>query len=305
MKKFRQLLLLASISGPLFISACGGSEVTTPPVGYKPATVTTTSNCCCTCQNTTKKPVKTTSSPKPATNASATPGKDNPTTPVATPKPTTTDTNASDAKVKGRKILDALMAKIHKSNAFEVVVDKSEKVLSTGQIVTSGIHLWAKNPNLVKLEMTAHSTKASSVGTKLTYTSNTGKVKVRPAGILSIVTTELAMDDDRIVSPNGYTPDETDIFGLVSRLSQPVYEAELEGKTTLNGSEIYLLKVTRSSGKNELDERIIYEHIGFDANTYIVKLWETFNENGKDPYMRYNLKTFNLLDSISDKTMSL
>jgi outer membrane lipoprotein-sorting protein len=306
MKKNRLLFLLSAVATPAIISSCGGYESPIAPYYQAATTTTTQQSCCCTCQKSTTGSKDTASSSKPATSSTPKPS--------ATPKDTTggtvtdtkTDTtsNAADAKEKGRKILDTLMNKISKAGAMEVVVDKSEKVLATGEVITSGIHLWARSPNLVKLEMTAHSKKASSVGTKILYTSDSGKVKVRPAGILSIVTTDLDMNDARIVSPNGYTPDKTDIFGLVHRLSKPDYEAELVGKSTIKGIEMYILNI-KSKSTNELDPKIKYEHIGFDPKDFTVKLWETYDGSGSEPYMRYILTTFNLMDSIPDKTMQL
>lgn len=316
LKNSSSAALYSLLIGFISLAGCGGvQDVPVLPANYQ-AMLNPVQSCCCTCQ--TSSSTKTTKKKTTSSSAKTTPTTDKTTTTTPkdtgsaakdqpktdTKKDTATSTDTSDPKVKGRKILDKLMGTINAANAFEVLVDKSEKNLKTGDVLVSGIHLWAIKPDQVKLELTAHSKNPGSVGTKLTYTSNSGKVRVRPTGVLSLVTTELDMSDDRIISPNGYEPDKTDIFGMVKRLSQPNYEAELTGKTSIDGNELYLLKIT-PKGNNDLDPKIKYEQLGFDPKTFVVKLWETYDGTGSDPFMRYYMKTFNLLDSIPDSTMKI
>jgi hypothetical protein len=114
---------------------------------------------------------------------------------------------------------------------------------------------------------------------------------------------DLAKTDDRVVSNNGYTADFIDLFGVSSRMS--TYKAELIGTTQLNGTTINILKVS-TTGSNALDDRIAYEYLGYEPDTYSIRLWEMYDkQGGKDPYYRMTLSDMNYPDSLPDSTFNL
>ncbi len=307
---------LGTIISGLSLSGCGGDHdlTTVTPASYQAAVATNQQpQCCCTCTQPTdtqkapvekKEPVKKKTSTKTEKKDTEKPKTATETKDTKTTTDSKTTADANDPKVKGRKILDKIMSNINQAKAFEVEVVKNEKNLATGELVTNGIKLWARQPDQVKLELTYHSKNANTIGTKITYNSNSTKVKVRPSGVLSLVSAELDMTDDRITSGNKYTPAATDIFGLAKRLTQPSYDAELVGKTTVDGKEVYVLKIYTKE-TNALDSRIKYEKIGFEPSTFKVKLWEAYDGSGDEPYVRMVMKTFSFLDSMSDDKMKL
>ncbi|MBF2053474.1 MAG: hypothetical protein IGS03_08425 [Candidatus Sericytochromatia bacterium] len=206
------------------------------------------------------------------------------------------------AKPDGNAELQQILNKI--SNAPFVVadVDKTEKNLKTGKTSTVKIKMYSKKPNIVKLEVLQSSSGAE--GAKIVYTSNEGnKAKVRPGGAMSFITTELPKTDDRLISGNGYTFDDIDLFSVYNRLSQG-YEAELVGKTQVSGQAINVLKVTTSGSHHGMGSHVDYEYFGYDPNTYEIRLWEIYAKGEQQPYYRM-LLGLQFPASLPDSTFKL
>lgn len=248
-------------------------------------------------------PVPTTPT-KPSTGTGTTPTKPPATGTVTPPKPSTTTPKPAatppkqTAKEKGALELKKLLEKVRTAPFIQASVEKIEKNLKTGKVTTNKLTMYTKQPNMVKIEVSFSSSGAS--GAKVLYNSGVGsKIKIRPGGNLSFVTTELDKKDERVVSNNGYPLDDTDFFGVVRRMSSG-YDAELIGTTTLNGKKIQILKLT-TSGTNTMDSRVTHEHIGYDPQTYGIVLWEMYNEAGsKEPYFRLTLPTLEFPSSIEE-----
>lgn len=268
-------------------STTGTTTTATPSTTTSTATTSTTT------------PTTSTITPAKTETVSSTPAK----TTTSTATTTKTTTTATDPASKGRLILDKMLANISTPNAFQAVVDKYEKSLTDGKVVQQSFNVYARKPGQMKLEVTYH-TNASTIGAKISFTEGTGKAMVRPGGALSFITKEFAQNDDNLISPNGYTPEQVDFFNMVKRLSSKNYKAELTGKTNLNGSDVYLLKVT-STATNEFDSRIKYEIMGFDPKTFDVKLWETYADSSTDAFMRITIKSFTPLSSLPDDTFKV
>ncbi len=240
---------------------------------------------------TATKPTTGTTTPKPVT------GTTTPSKPTVT-KPVTTTPPKLSAKERGAQELKKLLEKVKSAPFIQASVEKIEKNLKTGKVTTNKLTMYTKQPDMVKIEVSFSSSGAS--GAKVLYNSGVGsKIKIRPGGNLSFVTTELDKKDERVVSNNGYPLDDTDFFGVVRRMSSG-YEAELIGATTLNGKKIQILKMT-TSGTNTMDSRVTHEHIGYDPETYGIVLWEMYNEAGsKEPFFRLTLPTLEFPSSIED-----
>lgn len=182
------------------------------------------------------------------------------------------------------KIVDVLT----NSPGITINLKKTERNLKTGKM-TSRDTLMITNQSKVKVEVTSGDKK----GTKLVYNVGAAKVGVRPNGGLSWVTTELAQNDDRITSTNGYTLLQTDLAALSNRMGGPGYSAKLIGKTTIGGETVHVVKVT-TSGTNALEASITHEHIAYNPDNYSVKYWEAYVNNEKTPYMRYLMTSFQI-----------
>lgn len=249
------------------------------------------SACSCTCPVSTVTPTINKSSALPAT------------TTITSPNPTTTATPTTNTtEDKGRKALDKVLAYLVSGNAFEAVVQKYEKDLLTNKEQNQKIKLIGKKPNRIKLEVLEHN-NPNTVGAKVSFFRGSGKAMVRPGGVLKFITKELNMNDSNIVTPNNYTPEKVDLFALNERFSQSSYKAEISGKTTLEGKEIYLLKITNAN--NDLDPRISYEIIGFDPNTFQPLLWEGYTSTSTNAYMRTVIKSFSILSDIPDTSFNV
>jgi outer membrane lipoprotein-sorting protein len=271
------------------------------PEGTAPAT--DPSDCCCVDDGTETEDDSDTT---PVTSKTAAPSKSPTPGASKTPEPTKTATpvsTANDAKVKGRKILDKVLATITTPNALEVEVEKWEKGLKEDRTVEQRVKVQDKKPGKVKMEILYH-TKASSIGAKITFNTSTGKATIRPGGALSFITKEMDQTDSNLTSPNGFTPEQIDFFYISKRLGDPSYNAELIGKTTLNGSEIYLLKITKN-GTNELLADIDHEIMGFDLKTFEVKSWELYTAKSNDAFMRVIIKSFKALTDLPDSTFKV
>lgn len=199
--------------------------------------------------------------------------------------------------------MQKLLDKVRNAPFIEASVEKIEKNLKTGKVTSNKLKMFTKRPNVVKIEVSYSSSGAS--GAKVLYTSGEGsKVKIRPGGSLSFLTTELNKTDERVASNNGYMLDDNDFFGVVRRLSSG-YEAELIGTTILNDKKINILKIT-TAGTNSLDSRVTHEHIGYDPATYGIVLWEMYHEVGsKEPFFRLTLPSLSFPTSIPDSTFKL
>jgi hypothetical protein len=325
--------VIASVISAFALTGCGSTVTEQVPVVYYDAMYANQqyqqqpqqqNSCCCQCNNqqansnnaqtTTNNQTSTTPTTPVVVNppTTITPVKTpttavtevvKPTTPTvvaATPKPAAPVSTAS----KGRQVLDKAMLIISSANAIETQIDKYERNLKDGSSIQQSLTFWSKKPGTVKLEVTAHSTKASSVGAKVSYKSGTGKATVRPGGALSFITKEMDQTDSNITSPNEYTPEQVDFFSMVKRLSGQEYKADITGKTTVNGAEVYLLKITTSS-TNTFDSRITHEVIGFDPKTFEVKVWEAYTADSEEAYFRITIKSFKALSDLPDSTFKV
>jgi hypothetical protein len=285
-KKFANL---GALSIFLITTACGGyPEVAPIPPIYQATMTQNSDNCCCCCEDDNSGNTGSNNTGNTTNNNSSSNNNTGNTTGNTNNNNTTTN---NDTSSKGRKALDKVMEYISVAKTIESEVEKFEKSISDSSKTTQQtlkIYTRKSPQQQVKLEILAHS-KASNVGAKVLYTSGTGKATVRPGGALSFITKEFSQNDSNITSPNDYTPESCDYFTMVKRLSSPSYTAEITGKTTMDGKEVYLIKVVKKGGTNELDARITHEIIGFDAKTYEVRLWEAYAGESK-PYMKMNIK---------------
>jgi hypothetical protein len=242
----------------------------------------------------------TTSSAKPTTPT--TPASTTPTTP-ASATPATPAKTTEDPKVKGRKILDQIVNTIKSANGLESEVNKFEKSLKDGHTINHTMKLYTNKAGMVRIDVLYASNGTS--GVKVLYNSGVGdKIKVRPTGVLSLVTTEIDKHDDRITSANGYTADDTDFYGMARRFSLPSYEAELIGSSKINNESFYVLNLTCKTD-NSLDKRIKYEHITFDPKTFSIKTWEAYTADDPKPYFTYNLKSFIILSTVPESNLKI
>jgi hypothetical protein len=253
-------------------------DLPVPVTATKPTTATTTA------------PTKPTTTTKP-------------TTAVTTPKPTATAAPKLSAKEKGQQEMKKLLDKVKAAPFIQASIEKVEKNLKTGKVTSNKLTMYTKQPNVVKIDVSYSSSGAS--GAKVLYKSGEGnKLKIRPGGSLSFMTTELDKTDSRVTSNNGYPLDDNDFFGVVRRFSSG-YQAELIGASTLNGKKIHILKIT-TTGTNALDARVTHEHIGYDPETYGIMLWEMYNEAGaKEPFFRLTLPSLSFPSSLPDSNFQV
>lgn len=251
-----------------------------PSTGSTPSTGTT--------KPTTGTTKPTTTSTKPTTG-SATPK-------PAEPKPTTPAAPSGDEELK--KVLDLLTSKPF----AQASISKTEKHLTEGRVTTGTLNMWTRKPNQVRID--AVTSSSGGAGAKVYYTSGEGdKCKIRPGGALGFVVTDLPKNDDRVDSTNRYLLDQLDLFGIVKRLSSG-YKAEVVGKSTVNGIDLHILKVT-TTGSNSLDSKITYEYIGYEPSSYKLRLWETYTADSKDPYMRVVITKLEFPATLADSVFKL
>jgi hypothetical protein len=234
------------------------------------------------------------------------------TTPARTPSKPSTATApvkapakpaAPSAAEKGQAELMKVLSTFTSAGAVQCTIEKIEKHLQNGSTVTNKLKLSTRQPNTVKIEVLQSS--KSPPGTKILYTSGVGsKVKVRPQGALSFVVTDLDKNDERLISVNKFPLDETDFFGATKRLSSG-YKATLLGTATIAGNKVNILKVV-PTGTHSLNAQIAYEHIGYDPQTYAIRMMEMYDKSGgKEPFFRIVLPSIEYLDSLPESTFKL
>lgn len=240
-------------------------------------------------------------SPKPA--SSAKPGASPTPRPGATPGPGATpspsSSSAPGAALKGKAELMAVMEKIRTAPYVVLTAEKNEKNLTTGKITYNKIKMSSRQPNLVKIEIIKSS--SGSDGVQALYTSGVGNtIKIKKL----FIKLDLAKNDSRVISNNGYPGDKIDLFGVSQRMATG-YDAELVGTTDLNGTTLNVLKVT-TSGSNQMDDRISYEYLGYEPDTHAIRLWEAYDKSGsKDPFYRMTLLEISFPDTLPDSTFTL
>ncbi len=237
----------------------------------------------------TKTPTRSTSTKTPSRASSGS-------TKAPTPKPTAAAPKETNAD-KGKAALAGIINKYSKAQYVQLTAEKVEKNLETGVVSSNVINMSSKAPNMVRIDIIESTTGSS--GVSAVYTSGVGdKIKIKKL----FIKLDLDKTDERVTSANGYLADKIDMVGLIGRLSGD-YSAELVGTTTVAGKKVNILKV-ETSGTNTLDDRVTYEYLGYEPDTFSVRLWELYNGE-KDPYFRMVLKKMDFPASISDKTFSL
>lgn len=282
------LLGLEEIKQDIKALGSSGAITTNPDRANTPPKTTTSSS---KTPTSTKTPAKTSTTPSKPTSSTST----RPPASTATPKP---------KQPSGTAELKSILEKLNSTPAIEAEIEKAEgKIGDPSQpINTVKLKMFTQKPGTVKMEI-LFSSKDSSTGTKVLYESGNPKAKVRPGGALSFVTTDLAKSDDRLLSTNGFILDDLDFFGAIKRLSNG-YEAELIGKTTLNGKTLHIIKIT-TSGTNSMDPRIEHELMAYEPDTYKIRLWELY-AGDKEPFLRLTMPKLEFLASHTDsKSMKL
>lgn len=241
---------------------------------------------------------RATTSTKTPTRASSTtpPRASSGSTKAPTPKPTAAAPKETNAD-KGKAALAGIINKYSKAQYVQLTAEKVEKNLETGVVSSNVINMSSKAPNMVRIDIIESTT--GSAGVSAVYTSGVGdKIKIKKL----FIKLDLDKTDDRVTSANGYLADKIDMVGLIGRLSSG-YNAELVGTTTIAGKKVNILKV-ETTGTNTLDDRVTYEYLGYEPDTFSVRLWELYNGE-KDPYFRMVLNKMEFPASISDNTFSL
>jgi len=110
--------------------------------------------------------------------------------------------------------------------------------------------LRGKKPRQLRIQIL----QGEGQGTKLSWSG--GKtIRVRAAGLLSAIPLDLPLTDPRIISPRGYTLDQTDIPGLLSLLNHPAAQVQFGGEQ----GNLALLRITGPhmlSGVRDMTARV-------------------------------------------------
>ncbi|MGV3523963.1 MAG: hypothetical protein ACO1RX_07050 [Candidatus Sericytochromatia bacterium] len=237
----------------------------------------------------------TSTTPKPTTPK---PGTTAPKPSTATPKPSTPA--KPSAAAQGEAALKAILNKINTSPYVQLTAEKNEKNLATGKVSYNKIEMWSKQPNVMKINILKSS--SGSEGVSAMYTSGVGtKIQVKKL----FIKLDLDKTDERVASNNGYLADDIDLFGIAKRYSSGGYSATLIGTTQLAGKTINIIKVT-TTGTNTMDARITHEYLGYEPDTYAVRLFELYNDAAaKEPYYRMTLPAISFPTSLPDSTFKL
>ncbi len=261
------------------VTSSRSTSSTSKPTSSRSTSKTPTS----TSRSSSSTPSKTTSTPSRASS------------PAPAPKP---------QQPSGTAELKSILAALNSTPALEAEIEKAEGKIGDPSypINTVKLKMFTQKPGTVKIDI-IFSSKDKSSGTKILYEAGSPKAKVRPGGALSFMTADLEKTDDRLTSTNGFPLDDLDFFGAIKRLSNG-YEAELIGKTTMNGKTLHIIKI-KTTGTNTMDSRIDYELMGYEPDTYKIRLWELY-AGEKEPFLRLTMPKLEFLSSHSDsKAMKL
>jgi outer membrane lipoprotein-sorting protein len=210
---------------------------------------------------TTKAPVATGKAPVSNVKSPVVPGK--------APAPTA---------AAGASTEEKLLKKARDSFAAVTGVSASIKTYeNNGTEGTGVIKFLYKKPGSIKVEVIS-SSSSGQTGVKLAY-SDPNNVKVRPSGMLSMVSVSLAMNDSKLLSGRKYQLNQIDLPTTVNRLTQPGEKAKLIGQSTVGGAPVYVIEVSGQS----FDPKITREIFSIDAKTFMPRMHEMY-EGGKKVY---------------------
>lgn len=175
---------------------------------------------------------------------------------------------------KEDKILEKARTTFESVRTLQATVTTFEKDL-VGKEGTGQVKFTYQSPGTVKIDVT-NSPDSSQIGVKLSYSSSS--VKVRPAGALSLVSVNLDMSDDKLLSGRKYKLNQIDLSNTVKRLTQPGTESKLIGQTQISGSSVILLEI---KPKQHFDQQITREVLGLDSKTFLPRIHEMYQGSTK------------------------
>jgi outer membrane lipoprotein-sorting protein len=196
-----------------------------------------------------------------------------PTTNSAAPKTAA----AKPASAAGGSTEEKLLKKA--KDAFEALNGLSASIKTyenSGKEGTGVIKFLYKKPSTIKVDVVV-SSDASQSGVKLAY-SNPNEVKVRPTGMLSVVSVTLAMNDSRLLSGRKYQLNQIDLPATINRLTAPGNKAKLVGQSVVNGSPVYVVEINATQ---LIDPKITREVLSLDAKTFMPRMHEMYQGSQK------------------------
>ncbi len=262
---------LATVLGLLLLSANGcGAEVPAtateicPPVPIAaaaptPKPATTAKPGSKPTAKPTAKPATGTPTPKPGASASAKPADPDPAPAADDPFELL---NAVKEYSLGQPSMKATIS------SYEMKADKSKSNTATFNLQVQG--------DSYRLDCIKH-TKSNNVGSKTVLVYGQDSARVKPTGLLSLVTVTLKLTDANLISQNGITLDKILSHGVLERVTSGGYTAEVAGKTKIGNDPVTLIKLRPESGDHPLTKDADYEYVGFDDNN-MYRMWGLYGK---------------------------
>jgi hypothetical protein len=254
----------AVVASLLFVTAaaCNGESPPTTPASVAPTVTAATPKP--SARPTAKPTAKPSAKPSARPSGAATPK------PGASAKPSATPSEkpADDAlalldEVKSQSLGGSMKATI---TSYEMKIDKSKS--------TSGTFNLQVQDTSYRLDCIKHS-KPNNVGSKTVLVYGQDSARVKPAGLLSVVTVTLKLSDSNLISLNGITLDKILSHGVLERVTGGGYTAEVAGKTKIGDDNITLIKLKPESGTHPLSDSADFEYVGFDDNK-LYRMWAMY-----------------------------
>lgn len=246
------------------VAACSGESPTAPVPPITPAAAAPTPKP--TARPTAKPTARPTAKPTAKPSGKATPK------PTTSSKPTTkpSEAPAEDAlalldEVKAATLGGAMKATI---STYEMKADKSKTNSATFNLQVDDTRY--------RLDCIKH-TKPNNVGSKTVLVYGEDSARVKPTGLLSLVTVTLKLTDSNLISLNGITLDKILSHGVLERVTGGGYTAEVAGKTKIGTDAITLVKLKPESGTHPLSADADFEYVGFDDNK-IYRMWALYGK---------------------------
>lgn len=194
----------------------------------------------------------------------------------------TTPASADPAQAAARELLAKATATFENSPAYTTKMDFYQKMGS--KTVSGRYDIAGKSPRTMRIVVE----KGTGEGTKILWKGG-ATATVRPTGLLSAITVDLAQDDERLKSIRGYTLEQTDIKALFDELSDPANTVAGPQQTS-DGLVVHCTGPHLLSGVASVDGV-------FDPQTLLPRKIQMFDS--KEVVLRFAISNMQLKSSVS------
>ena len=144
----------------------------------------------------------------------------------------------------------------------DVISPKTNKTAKP--ITTAETKYIFQKPRTQIINVTKHSFDMV-VGAKMVWKGG-DTARVKAGGVLGLFPIDIKLTDDKLTTNRSWTMDKLDHVAMLERATSPKAKLTLVGKSTVNGKEAYVIKITGVT--DGLDDLVTEENLSIDTKTF-------------------------------------